>query len=414
MKRIEWIATGYFDLVSQFLPVTDRNGYLSLQYNSGAEYGQVEVYIGKIFDLSRLPVRPYEAHIPSVTVEGDTQAQNTKCNWVGVSPSESIVIYITYVNRVLGDTAFGLYRALLRLGHKHVYLMGDFNMTMYHELASLAHDLSFPNGTTLQTSETTIPLLQIIIGPHEPQLLSRFYVSFQLEQPWSVFVGEVFRKTLVDSSSIWVLSQAHKDVFATMFNIPIHKIFVVPLFTHSIEYNTTWRDAVLAVSTNEYFDIKFMGSCSARRGPILAYLESRCVEEAISCQLQCTGNWSDIYLAEERDVHMLTTKVVINIHHSDTSSLEQHRVLYLLSLGVIVVSERSKVDPQLDNEYESSGAVLFRDSIDEIFDMAVFLSRNATMRDSLKLKAIDKYKEVESNLDQLKYAVNRVKEILQI
>ena len=62
-----------------------------------------------------------------------------------------------------------------------------------------------------------------------------------------------------------------------------------------------------------------------------------------------------IYLRyTHRDLAVLRTKVVVNTHTEDGSSLEVHRINYLLSMGACIVSERSLTDPELDAYYDDA------------------------------------------------------------
>jgi hypothetical protein len=131
----------------------------------------------------------------------------------------------------------------------------------------------------------------------------------------------------------------------------------------------------------------------------------RATQDNIAFRTGCISEWKEVLLDEERDKYVYQTKVLLNIHHSDTSSMEVHRILYMLSKGVCVVSERSKVDPELDAEYEESGAVVFVDSFDEMYEVALDLARNESKRRLQQDLALKKYHEVESRLNVLEDAI---------
>jgi hypothetical protein len=383
MPFMHWIATGGWYLVSVFDVVDDRNGFYTLKYETGREYGFVQMFIGTI--------RNFPANVGGIAADCSISTNNQKTN---------LILFITYINRVFADTAYGLYDALTKIGFtsEQVYIMGDFNTTMYLELHERMSQI------TRHSCEYGI-LLQIAIGPHEPQMLSPFYISFQMEQPWTIFGGQSYAVTLKGAIAVWVLSDAHGCTFSENYNISGDRFAVVPLFTRPVQYDSSYVQQLVSDGNFEVFDMSFLGSCSERRQVILRTLHRRATDDNITFNYRCIGSWKDVYLAEERDIFVLQTKVLLNIHHSDTSSMEVHRILYMLSKGVCVVSERSKVDPQLDAEYEESGAVIFVDSIDDMFLVAIDLARNETKRKLQQDLALKKYHEVESRLDVLQNAI---------
>jgi len=75
------------------------------------------------------------------------------------------------------------------------------------------------------------------------------------------------------------------------------------------------------------------------------------------------GSWDRGIFDDDRDYYVLRSKVIINVHSADDSSLELHRINYLTSLGKCVISERSSLDPGLDDAYEYTGYSYYNASV---------------------------------------------------
>jgi hypothetical protein len=89
----------------------------------------------------------------------------------------SIIIIITYVNRVLAETASGLKRALESIGYNEVSILPELTMSS-HMAAVRTHQRP--------------ALLQIAIGPHDLSLFSTNYLILHTEQPWFIQIASNF------------------------------------------------------------------------------------------------------------------------------------------------------------------------------------------------------------------------------
>ena len=89
----------------------------------------------------------------------------------------SIIIIITYVNRVFAETANGLKRALESIGYNEVSILPELTMSS-HMAAVRTHQRP--------------ALLQIAIGPHDLSLFSTNYLILHTEQPWFIQIASNF------------------------------------------------------------------------------------------------------------------------------------------------------------------------------------------------------------------------------
>ena len=126
--------------------------------------------------------------------------------------------------------------------------------------------------------------------------------------------------------------------------------------------------------------------------------------------LACTiGGFDVAVVDDERDRVMMRSKVIINIHTNEDSSLEVHRINYLLSIGKIVVSERSLNDQELDSVYED--VVIFLNSNDiasEVFAITNWLLTDDEYRLKLEQRAYRRYHDViKHQLSTLDYAIEQ-------
>jgi hypothetical protein len=105
-------------------------------------------------------------------------------------------------------------------------------------------------------------------------------------------------------------------------------------------------------------DIVFFGICSPRRKEFVERMHGYAdmwaglgYRKPVNMHMYCISEWNKALLDADRDHKVMSAKVVVNIHNLETSSLEVHRINYLLSMGKCVVSESSSFDPELDKEY---------------------------------------------------------------
>ena len=120
----------------------------------------------------------------------------------------------------------------------------------------------------------------------------------------------------------------------------------------------------------------------------------------VPSQLSGSISLMDLFNKEFVIVH---GKVFLNIHQFDDSILETHRINHLLSLGMVVVSERSVVDSKLDAEYQD--VVYFENNVEDMYQRALFLVKNDHIRQERALLALAKYEEIMNSNAQLQDAM---------
>jgi hypothetical protein len=157
--------------------------------------------------------------------------------------------------------------------------------------------------------------------------------------------------------------------------------------------------------------IIFAGGGSERRLKILYELKDKLESDFASNPDTFTpllftffsGGYEHVVFEDDFYLYSLGAKVVLNIHSDENSSLEVHRLIFLLSMGCVVVSERSKHDPDIDSEY--SDVVVFVDSVDDMLKTSRQLLHDKERRISLTIKAIEFSQSLMANTDSLQNAL---------
>ena len=361
-----------------------------------------------------------------------------------------LLVLITFTNHVFGDNALGLQRAIQRLRiADRVVASGDFN---YHDYRRLLSDLGARSGE--------YEVIQIAVGPHEPALLLRNYIVFDVEQAWSLFMSfNTYEMVLRDALAVFTMSYQHSlKLQDSITGIDTSKFFHIPLYTrtaahdldasrnrdfpaelykapsnyiHSYSHLGSSADSEDQVNGRftvtdtpltapEEIDVLLFGVCSDKRREFIATFTrhhdayvSQGLGPPLKTVFRCITAWTDALIDEERDHFVSRARVVVNVHTWETSSLEIHRITYLLSMGKCIVSERSFFDPKLDAQYE--GLVLFGDDYDDIAKLVISLlsQRDATALATCEERSRAAYaaadRDTEAIGEALSDAVNRLK-----
>jgi hypothetical protein len=208
-------------------------------------------------------------------------------------------------------------------------------------------------------------------------------------------------------------------------NLNYLNVFTIPLY--SLNQNSYLNNNKLESSTIDLYgqekiekfykyDILFFGSCSKRRmkiiNKLLAEIENTDNNHIkIKHHLRCVQNWSQILMDKELDFYVKNSKIVINIHTEKTSSLEVHRINYLLSMKKIIISERSLNNVELDLKYEN--AVVFIDNVNtDLYDMIELLLSNPDECENIEKNAFEMYDSIMNDLIDLDIAVKHIFRIL--
>ena len=353
-----------------------------------------------------------------------------------------LLVLITFTNHVFGDNALGLQRAIQRLQiADKVVATGDF---AYHDYRRLLSDLEAHGGE--------YEVIQIAVGAHEPALLLRNYIVFDVEQAWSLFMSfNTYEMVLRDALAVFTMSYQHSlKLQDSIAGIDTSKFFHIPLYTrtaahdfdasrnrdfpaelykapsnyiHSYSHLGLSADSEDQVkdrftvtdtplSAPEEIDVLLFGVCSDKRREFIAtftrhhdaYL-SQGLGPPLKTVFRCITAWTDALIDEERDHYVSRARVAVNVHTWDTSSLEIHRVTYLLAMGKCIVSERSTFDPKLDAQYE--GLVLFGDDYDDVAKLVISLlsQRDATALATCEERSRAAYAAADRDTEAIEYAL---------
>ena len=160
-------------------------------------------------------------------------------------------------------------------------------------------------------------------------------------------------------------------------------------------------------------DILFFGGCSERRSDFMTLLQdvstawaARGRRRPLKLELRCIHVWHDALLDEERDYLVKRAKVVVNVHTYPSSSLEVHRLNFLLSSNKCVVSEQSSFDPEMDKQYAT--AVVFGRDLEDVAELAIALSADEERRSKCEGSAAALYHRLHSDRRALERTLKSV------
>lgn len=223
-------------------------------------------------------------------------------------------LIVLWYHKVLEETSYGISNALSMLGIDHKLRQSS-------------------SCEIIDTGD-----LFIIVGVHHFSRLPSNFIIFQVEQPRSNWfkpsLYEAFRKCLCIIDFSPRLVTKWKSMGYNSFYVPIR----IPM--------TCFLDRSYLVSDKEDIDVLFYGGLVNRRSILEKRLREKLPGKIILFR------YYDLF-GEEREEKIFRSKIVLNVHFWPESSLETHRIEYLLARGKCVVSERS-MDEDLDKEYEDS------------------------------------------------------------
>lgn len=189
------------------------------------------------------------------------------------------------------------------------------------------------------TLATSIPILRfedavyIVICPQMFFRLPRYMISYQMEQSVSPrWFTSKYLRILKNSLAIFDYSKRNIDYLQER-GIPYSSIFHLPIATIP-NYPEFLADRGWNLPSNAFksCDVLFYGDVTnERRRLLLTQLSHR-------FNLKIIGN----VFGQELYLHLLSARVVVNLHYYENALLETTRIHECLSLGIPVVSERSQ------------------------------------------------------------------------
>ena len=481
---LHWDAFSLWPVCTVFNGMTDAEGFSgarAVALDFKLDLRLYSVWVGHINPLSSELLTDSMVPLTTSTTTEDNKVTSMMNNdedmFTTMTTNPTVVIAITYTNRVFDDNAYGLRDVLLSMGYHHVFVMGDFSLSTVRQWQN-----RFQSGRK--------PLfLQIALGPHELCMLTPYYIAYNMEQPWSMYFTDAshsvgYRMLLAGALAIFTFSNHHRDGIIQLseeydlgirvdriFNIPIYittengpeinkplfrkNSHMSSLFVHQGETDHEIIGEVGEGKGDEdedhAYDIAFFGGSSARRLAFFQRFQEHSERHEFNFRVVC-GGWEVALFGDRRDYVVLRSRVVLNIHGTWQSSLELHRIQYLLSMGAAVVSERSAVDPHLDEEYADAvvfggdaSAILGSGTIntaeffsgqigdvekrknlgivedveyvvtdeeirnfDDILKKAFYLARNTTARREVERNAWQQYQKSVQNVTELHRAIESI------
>lgn len=313
-------------------------------------------------------------------------------------------IIVSYTNRVFGHNAIGIKSALEKIGYTNVQILSDLTISSIQSIARSQSNSSHDPFCQIFREN----ILQIAIGPHESTLLLKYYIVFQMEQIWSVFYEAYlsrYKYVFKNSIAVWALSKKHAHDIHIKGNLSKENIFIVPLY---IDDTRELPKGILVVDENniviETSRPCMFGSNTPRRNeiiqPLLAILPDHDLKFGGS-----VGHRGVLPFDYELDLSVSLCELVLNIHGHKNSSLEVHRINYLLSVGQCVVSERSTYEPEVDKDYED--AVIFVDPINNVSEFALSIKQilDSKTCSDYQRRAKIKSQQIQNDLKELRNAI---------
>lgn len=188
--------------------------------------------------------------------------------------------------------------------------------------------------------------IYIMVGVHHFDKLPKNYIVAQTEQPGSNWFNPSLYEALDGAMGIIDFSPKLNEKWRSLgydsYYVPIR----IPM---NLFIDTGAKDIFFDSNKPKDIDVLFYGGRRDRRVRLEKRLKKRFPKKKI------VFRYYDLF-GEEREQFIARSKIVLNTHFWPESSLETHRIEYLMARGKCVVSENS-MDGDLDAEY--AGAVNF-------------------------------------------------------
>ena len=268
---------------------------------------------------------------------------------------------------------------------------------VFNETAIGIDDALFLSGTssTLKrfTGEITFPIreqnstIYIILGFHRfAGNLPKYFIAFQSEQVGSKWFTKSYFNRLSKSLIVWDFSPKNIN----FIRASVHDISAkyIPIRVPMISFT---RQS----TCNKDIDVLFYGAMHQRRKNIENQLKK--------AKYNTVFRYYDLF-ENDRDALIDRSKIVLNLHYWEHSSLETHRIEYLCSRSKCVISERSS-DFGLDEEYKNS--VVFCD-IESIVKTVGVLLKNEEFRIRMEKSAFDQSYRRQIDIDPIVSSIYKV------
>jgi len=213
--------------------------------------------------------------------------------------------------------------------------------------------------------------------------IPKHYILVQLEQ-------SVIKSKWFDHTYIKMISQAKAILDYSLTNFQNLKQYNSNYYNFTIGYDSTVQEKEskkLDSFDNSEYDIAFYGQINLRREKLLKKLKDSGLKIKIIENL-----WG-----VQRMEQLLKAKVVVNLHYYESAIQEVVRLSYLLSLGIVVLSESSE-DKVLDLQYSKFATIV---PTEQLVSTAHDLVHNRKTWDQALTK-VQKFRSFKTSLpDQL-------------
>ena len=355
---IRWTMSGLWYWQTRFIHARFFDGFVTYAPYHNTTYYLNEISTGLVHVRCTFEETRSEAvdMVASTTTCGDSST----CE-VRESDHASSILIITYVSRLFAETANGLKRALESIGYNEVSILPELTISSHMAV--------------MRTHQWPV-LLQIAIGSHDLSLFSTNYLILHTEQPWFIRIASNFRYHAILANALCILAFSYLHAQQLLQIFPYACIRVIPMYSLDADVvrHRAVHGEVGGLTASESFearredlesrevDVLFFGGCSKRRAAALSslyeYFERMCKEDTTSNRavrrcysFNCKCINTDVGLLDEiRHGAVRKAKVVLNINNQFSSSLEVHRLHYIMSMRRCIVTERG-ADRLLAREY---------------------------------------------------------------
>lgn len=230
---------------------------------------------------------------------------------------------------------------IIVLWHHKVLCESAYGISHALELMSVNNDVVHSEDTRFVDTGDIF----IVVGVHHFKKLPKNYIVAQTEQPGSNWFNPSLYKALGGAMGIIDFSPKLNGKWRSLG----YNSYYVPIRIPMDMFIDTGSKDIFFTGKPKDIDVLFYGGRRDRRVRLEKRLKKRFPEKKI------VFRYYDLF-GEEREHLIARSKIVLNTHFWPESSLETHRIEYLMARGKCVVSENS-MDKELDTEY--AGAVNF-------------------------------------------------------
>ena len=329
------------------------------------------------------------------------------------TPVTHMHIIITYSSRLFQDNAYGFQEALQLIPTSFTLNGENKQILITSEILGISPlaDSKYFRGSD-SSSEMVV---QLMFGCHSPAIYLTHYICYQTEQPWSYILSTmiiephayVSSQTMSHAVAVLAMSNAQLQMlYKTDFKVK--NAYVVPFYTKTSRSTIPYDPAA-----NDYkYDILLYGACTPSRIDLIERLMSYGVENSKRINTICAADWKTAIFDEELEKMIKESKIVVNNHSFQGSSLQVHRLVYLFSLHTCVVSERSTVDEGLDKEYEDVVIFTAPEDNQAIVNKANDLLNNESAWRECQNKSFEKFQAIHRDVSELSKVIYKSFEVI--